>query len=78
MTNANVTRLYKAAKNQAIDSLGGGRAYWIAGPTIRRHAMANAILSSLTAQDESISAETVRDVMNGLYDTLVNDRDFGY
>lgn len=68
--------LYENAKADAKDRLGGERAYWIAGPSIRRMAVADALLTVLTSQDDSVRDDTVRSLMTDLYDLLTSDKEF--
>jgi len=68
-----IDKIYANAKVTAVDSLGGPRAYNIAGPSIRRMAIAAAILGVITIQDESIAAETVRNMADELNTRLVDD-----
>jgi hypothetical protein len=72
------TRLYRAAKDTAADSLGGRRAYAIASTATRRHALAAALLDTLALQDDTLPAATVRDLLNALHDALHQDAEHGY
>lgn len=80
MTTSSTTktkaRLYEASKYTAKNNLGGERAYWIAGPTVRRMAVANAILQTLFQQDEDVADSRVRTLLHDLYDLLTDDEDF--
>lgn len=68
--------MYENAKRSGMDSLGGARAFYIAGPTIRRLAVADAVLSTLALLGEDIRDETVRRLLNDLYSTFRADVDF--
>lgn len=73
-----VVRSYRTAKLNAVDSLGGARAYEIQGPSIRRMAIAAAILDLATSQDDAIRAETVRDLTIRLHERLADDAEQGW
>jgi hypothetical protein len=71
-----VEKLYVNAKLAAADALGGARAYWIVGSTVRRMAVSAAVLQLLAQQDNSISDGTVRTLLEDLYESIVIDPDF--
>lgn len=65
-------RLYRDTYQSAVDQWGSG---WVHLSNVQQRAfVAQHILFVLTMQDEHISAETVRDVMNGLYDRFNDDK----
>lgn len=68
-----VKTLYGIAKDRAKNRFKGFIAY--VSPTIYRALVADEILFLLAAQDESISAETVRELLNGLFEKLCDDPD---
>jgi hypothetical protein len=70
-------RLYDIAKRSAMDRLGGERAYWIQGPSIRRLAVADAVLTTLALQDEdAVTDAAVRRMLTAQFDLLTSDTDF--
>lgn len=71
-------RIYTIAKNTAVDTLGGPRAFQIQGPSIRRMAIAAAILDLLTMQDDTIAAETVQRLTLDLHELLFADSERGW
>lgn len=69
-----IERLYKAAKRDAEDSLGGRRAFAIASSRMRRHAIADQILKTLALQDyQEVSAQKVRELLDALVMKLNED-----
>jgi hypothetical protein len=75
-------RLYKQAKEKAVDNMGGKRAFWIMGSSIRQAFVAQAILSILALQDDAVPAESVRTMLNALYERMTDDTgllsEYGY
>lgn len=75
---AAASRLYVIARTSAIDALGGPRAFEIAGPAIRRMAIGSALLDLLAQQDESVAADTVRELLGALHGKLAEEGEFNW
>lgn len=67
-------RLYASARASAVDSLGGPRAWNIAAPTHRRHALSAAVMTMLYLQDEQhVSDATVRALLADMQERITNE-----
>lgn len=66
---------YAKIKKRAKDAMGGERAFWIAGPTVRMAFVAREILAVLTAQDDDVPAERVRALMLDLQEWMDLDKE---
>jgi hypothetical protein len=76
MAEDNITRLYQIAKSQAVTAAGGRTAWQVIGPDLRRALASKEVLNLLWCQDNSISAETVVALLDGLINKLSEDAEF--
>ena len=71
-----ITRLYRIAKLEAKRAVGGDQAFRFLGPDIRRALVSKEVLNLIYCQDDSISGETLKKVIDGLVNKLSDDADF--
>jgi hypothetical protein len=71
-----IKRLYAIAVRDAADAAGGPRAFAVIGSTYRQALVAREIAGILYRQDEQhVSAERVRELLDGLYGALIEDEE---
>lgn len=69
----NLDRLYADARTSAVSYWGGPSTFAKLGAPIRESAVARELFYLIAQQDESVPAETVRLLANGMHDRLAED-----
>lgn len=76
MITDNIRRLYTIARAEAERAVGGRQAFRFLGPDLRRAVVSQQVLNLVYCQDDTISGDTLRAVIDGLVGRIVDDPDF--
>jgi hypothetical protein len=71
-----IDRLYRIAKLEAEKAVGGPYAFRFLGPDIRRAVVSKEVLNIVYCQDDLITGETLKKLVDGLVGKLTEDQDF--